>query len=523
MYSIAQSFHDASEANGRQILVRARFNGTTTLTGDNIIDASVTEAVGASGGITMGATLASKLTMKIKAPESPLALSGGTVAPSVAFMTDEETPYCPLGKFFITEAKSNDDFATTYTITGYDAFCKTETPYKPKIAMPNTAQAILADIAAQCGFPISQDIMYPSGSFDLYAYTCRQYIGYFAGLTGRNARFDRNGELTFIWYTDKGYTVDREHQYLGGFRRTTDADFSVNSITSGSSDATVTAGNGIGISFENPFMTQDVLDGIFAAVGTFSFTPAQLKWRGNPAVEAGDIIVAVDKNGISRSVYVMEQTIRVSGGLHSEIKCYGSSEADIAFDTSPQARRLQTIYTKLQDAIAEATKLLQGSNGGIFEVLDSNGDGVNDGWIIKTADERRHIKANVNGIGLTTDGGATYRTAITADGINADAITAGQLNAQRITVGDASLGDVIDVYMENGHPVVIIGASGSDIKQKQTNEALAFVNGAGDEVAKFSATGAEWSDMQQLKYCGFVWTKSKKTGNVRFTKAGDSE
>ena len=77
--------------------------------------------------------------------------------------------------------------------------------------------------------------------------------------------------------------------------------------------------------------------------------------------------------------------------------------------------------------------------------------------------------------------------------------------------------------MENGHPVVIIGASGSDIKQKQTNEALAFVNGAGDEVAKFSATGAEWSDMQQLKYCGFVWTKSKKTGNVRFTKAGDSE
>ena len=98
------------------------------------------------------------------------------------------------------------------------------------------------------------------------------------------------------------------------------------------------------------------------------------------------------------------------------------------------------------------------------------------------------------------------------------------MNAERISVGDASLGDVFDVSLDaSGHPVVTIGSSGSNIKQKQTNDAITFVNGNDDKVAQFSVSGAEWEDMQELKYCGFVWTKSPATGNVRFTKVGEDK
>lgn len=97
------------------------------------------------------------------------------------------------------------------------------------------------------------------------------------------------------------------------------------------------------------------------------------------------------------------------------------------------------------------------------------------------------------------------------------------MSAQRISVGDTSLGDVFTVDTdEDGHPVVTIGSSANDIKQKQTNDAITFVNGADEQIAKFSTTGAEWSDMQEMKYCGFVWTRSG-TGNVRFTKARSEE
>lgn len=561
MLSVSSEFIKAAKANARQILVRAFFNGETLLTGDNLIDLKITESVNTSEGLSMGAAIASKLNMTIKMPEIPLLLSGGSVRPEVAFYGVNE--WIPLGTFYITDAVTNGDYNTVVTITAYDAFSKTERPYEPRIDMPNTAGAILLDIADQCGFSIAgadeiaaatedgvyvspetpelsgdgvlifpEDgevtssgvfttggVMLPSGEFDLMDLTCRQYIGYFAGLLGCNARFDRSGSLTFSWYTDTAYTIGRDAQHMGGCKRLTEKDCVMQSITSGSEGNEMTAGSGVGISFENPFMSQEILDGIFERVGTPTYTPMQVKWRGNPAIEAGDIVTVEDSNGTTHTVYVMEQTLKVSGGFYSEIKCFGSSEADVAFSTSPTAKKLKKVYTDLQNAIAEATKLLNGASGGVFEILDENGDGINDGWIIHSADGDRFIKANLNGIGLTRDGGATYDQAITPAGINADTITVGHMSAERISVGDKALGDVFSVELdEDGHPVVTIGASNSDIVQKQTNSAINFVSGD-ETVAKFSTTGAEWKDMQQMKYCGFIWTKSSVTGNVRFTKA----
>lgn len=556
MLSVSNSFHNSIEENARQILLRAYINDTL-LTGDDLIDLTVTEAVNASGGLSMGTTISSKLVMKIKTPISPLLISG-VVRPEVACAGVDE--WIPLGKFYITEAVSNDDFATTFTITAYDAFSKTELPYKPQISMPNTALKILMDIATQCGFSISEvpallneilvsqevselnsdgTLTFPNGANlesgtlvigdfvntsneQSKAYTCRQYIGYFAGLLGKNARFDRAGNLTFAWYTNSGRTIPRSLQYVGGCKRLTDRDYTVQSITSGVSGAEIVAGTGVGISFENPFMTQSILDNIFANIGEISYTPLQLKWRGNPAIEAGDIVAVEDRTGGLYTVYIMEQTIRVSGGLYSEIKCYGDSESAIAFSTSPTAKKIQQVYTKLQAALAEASALLNGANGGVFKILDEDGDGVNDGWMIHSLDEMQFIKANLNGIGITRDGGATYEQAMTTEGINADVIRAGEMSAQRISVGDETLGDVFSVDLdEKGHPVVTIGSSDSIIKQKQTNDAITFVDNQDKQVAKFSTTGAEWTDLQQMKYCGFVWSKSSGTGNVRFTKAGE--
>ena len=309
---------------------------------------------------------------------------------------------------------------------------------------------------------------------------------------------------------------------MGGCKRLTEKECTIYSITSGSSGAEIVAGTGAGFSFKNPFMTQTILDNIFSKIGTITYTPLQVKWRGNPAIEVGDIVTVEDRGGRSCTVYVMEQTIRVSGGLYSEIKCYGDSDSAIAFSTSPTDKKIQQAYNKMQATLAEVTALLNGANEGVFEILDENGDGVNNGWIIHSNDKQQFIKATVNGIGITTNGGATYKEAITTEGINASAITVGEMSAERISVGKETLGDVFTVDLDaNGHPVVTIGASDSSIKQKQTNDAVTFVDGDNEPVAKFSVTGAEWSDLQQMKYCGFVWTKSA-SGNVRFTKVGES-
>ena len=559
MINVSAGFRSAIEANARQILLRA-YIGDTLLTGDNLIDMTVTEAVNASGGISMGSAISSKLVMQIKTPDTPLLLTGNIVRPQVACYGVDE--WIPLGKFYITDAVSNDDFETTITITAYDAFSKTESTYTPRIDMPATAAAILTDIAGQCGFSLgdvpdilgevtisyetakldaSGALIFPNGATldsngvliindfvstsadKASSFTCRQYIGYLAGLAGTNARFDRNGNLSFVWYSDKGYNIPRSLQYMGGCKRLTQGESAIQSITSGSSGAEIVSGTGVGFSFENPFMTQTLLDNIFLSIEKISYTPLRVKWRGNPAIEAGDIVTVEDSLGRECKAYVMEQTLRIGGGLHSEIKCYGDSEEKIAFSTTTTSKKLQQAYTNLQNALAKATALLNGANGGAFEIIDENQDGTNDGWIIHSGDNQQFIKANLNGIGITRNGGASYENAITVEGINASAIHTGVMNAERISVGDQTLGDVFTVELDAyGHPVVTIGSSDSSIKQKQTNDAVAFVNGQNDEIAKFSTTGAEWADLQQMKYCGYVWTRSAN-GNVRFTKAGENK
>jgi hypothetical protein len=559
MYTVSDKYVAAAEANARQIFVTALFNGKTELIGNNIISMTVTEAVNASGGLSMGNTISSKLAMSLKMPDAPLVLDGGFVAPFAGFgvasaasvssagafstpepmlldddgtLTFSTTPavvngvlrfieFCPLGKFYITEATSKDDFKTIFEIVAYDAFCKTEGKYRPTIAMPNTARVIMEDIAAQCGFGIASDTVYPSGEFELYDWTCREYIGYFAGLAGKNARFNRDGDLAFVWYTDAAYAVSGDLQFMGGFKRLTSSDFTMYSISSGSSDKMLTSGTGIGISFENPLMTQEVLDGIFASVGQVTYTPAALKWRGNPAIEAGDIITAVDNDGASHTVYVMEQTLKISGGLYSEIKCYGTSEASMSFSTAPQSKKLQRVYNQLQEAIKNATGLLNGSNGGIFEITDENADGINDGWIIHSADGKRFIKANANGIGITKDGGATYQQAMTVDGINASAITVGSLHAERIAVEnyDENEPSKLTDYIRFGDGTITLGRGDSALVLKLENNQVAFYNTSGTRLACFTNNSFELENLEngQIRFQNFGFIP-RASGNLSFTK-----
>jgi hypothetical protein len=218
MYSLSTAFSAAAHSGARKILTKAIFNDEIELTGANIINMSVTEAVAASDGISMGKTISSKLEMTIKTPETAMLLDNGFVDPfvgfdgvylpanfefeedgtlaSVAKISDDgiltyEIPlgltpegiltlaafdvpeYCPLGKFYISKAESDNNFKATFKVVAYDGFSKTEETYSPTIMMPNTAEAILSDIAAQCGFSISPDIEYPAGEFALYDFTCR--------------------------------------------------------------------------------------------------------------------------------------------------------------------------------------------------------------------------------------------------------------------------------------------------------------------------------------------------------------
>lgn len=53
-----------------------------------------------------------------------------------------------------------------------------------------------------------------------------------------------------------------------------------------------------------------------------TYLPSQLKWRGNPAIETGDIIY-VESGDSTYRLYVMEQILEMGSGMYSKIVCKG--------------------------------------------------------------------------------------------------------------------------------------------------------------------------------------------------------
>lgn len=75
------------------------------------------------------------------------------------------------------------------------------------------------------------------------------------------------------------------------------------------------------LEIECPYLyKQDLLDTIQTYYKGLSFMPCEIKYRGNPALDPGDIITAEDQNGIVRNVLITSQTIKIGGGMHAVIE-----------------------------------------------------------------------------------------------------------------------------------------------------------------------------------------------------------
>lgn len=112
--------------------------------------------------------------------------------------------------------------------------------------------------------------------------------------------------------------------------------------------------------YSNPFITEAMAKRISDKVFGLTYMPCNVKWRGNPAHQAGDALRVVDRNGVKHTVLIMSQTI--SFGLNSQISCPGETgeEADGAM-TSPTGQQISSamgqVDADLKAYIAEVCKL----------------------------------------------------------------------------------------------------------------------------------------------------------------------
>lgn len=101
--------------------------------------------------------------------------------------------------------------------------------------------------------------------------------------------------------------------------------------------------------YTNPLITSKMVDSIAAVVQGVSYTPSKVKHRGNPALEAGDIVTVPDKNGNYHTVLIMQQTLTFGGGMNAVITCPGQTEKKTNFSSTG------ALTTQIKQIVQEET------------------------------------------------------------------------------------------------------------------------------------------------------------------------
>lgn len=552
MYPVSENYANKIIADDRSFTIRLTFNSSTALTGTTIQTVALDEVINSGDVLTIGCACSNKLTVNLINPPTDIAYDGAKFTAEVGLLINDKPityEWIPLGVFYVTDAETKNDFKNL-TLTAYDGFCKMSDKYNATVPAETTLQAVYDDLKTQlsenCGITLKARTLpeYAISNFPYLDLTYTQAVAYVAGCLGENARFERNGELEMVWYTDSTIEISRSLQYMNGFTRTTENSITVTSIATGTSNVPIVRGegaNGTEITFENPFITAEMADAVFANVNNFTYTPCSIKWRGNPAIQTGDMVQAIDKNGVPHNVLVMSQSLKVGGGCNATIECKGKGETTSQFSNKfePVGQKIERMYTSLERAILDATNAITGNRGG-YVVLhdyvdgDAPADGIPDEILIMDSPDIGSAtnvwRWNSQGLGFSSKGyNGPYRTAITADGqISADFITTGKLSAERIAVESYDGKGQLTDYIHFGDGYMTFGETGNTLTLKLDNDEIVFLKNETDSsgkqiekvVARFSNNSfsiENLSDGGEIRFQNFGFI-TRDTGNLSFTK-----
>lgn len=342
MYNnVSEQFATTIRSPSRTFNLRLKINGKWIDAGFKKM--SYETASTSDEGIQIGSAVAAKIELTVKRinelfENTEIPIEIGLKLPSGKY------EYIPLG-FFTAEHPTLDQATTTFT--AYDRMMKTTGVYVSELTYPASAESVLKEISTGCGVPCNVSGL--NGiTIDTapVGYTYREVIGYIASLAGGFACVDRTGTIVIKWYEDNGYTINESR--IMTFEKN-ESDYHLDYLTCNvDSNTSFTVGSGtLGITFDNPLMTEEKLNSVYKKVRGFAYRGASLKTLGDIRLDPWDI-VTVEESGETYKIPVMNITQEYDGGLAMTITAYGKTEIETETDyKGPSAKLAERIYAEM--------------------------------------------------------------------------------------------------------------------------------------------------------------------------------
>ena len=473
MYPVSDLYKQKIKENNRLFECKIQIQhskGVLELSDKDLVHGTLiyTEATQPGEEFTIGSTVASDISFTIlnKLEYEDIVFMGATVLVNIGLQVqdgadahflqpsqpsrmpgfEEKWEYVPLGIFHIDDVKR---LRNTIELKAIDNMINLDKPYSlSNLSYPATLYQIYVNACNVCDIPVGTT-SFPNMDYvvnerpqdDL---TFRDVVGYVAELAGCFAKCNRYGQLELKWYEQTDIELGPANRF--NFKPSDDV-IQIKGVMYSIEDTTYLAGSedyAIDLS-ENPLVSGNystLLNNIYNNVKDTVFTPYTSDWQGDPAIQAGDIIKQIDRDGkeyitlVTKSVYKYRgRSILEAKGLPELARGYkGSTNRKIAEIKRKIDVEIGDKLTTLEEQQLQATQLIANMLGG-HVIQTDEALYIADNEDLNLA--QKVWKWGIGGFGYSENGvDGPYTTAVTAEGsIVAELVSAGIITADMIQTG----------------------------------------------------------------------------------------
>lgn len=347
MFNVSKEFNqEINKLQGRKFNAKVIIRDKE-FSGSLIYEMSLEESVNPSDSFSIGTVCSNSF--EIKLINTGDVFENAVVKPYVGLYIGEKIEYVPLGVFNVVKASVKGKFINLECV---DNMLKLEGGYFSDLSYPADINDIAKEICKKVGINLASKLPnYRVNKID--GYSLREAIGFIASLCGSFARFNRIGDLEI-----KGYeTVKQEMTPHNLFKLNIEAnECTIKKVIAkkGEEELSVGIDEGNKIIFDNPVITKEILNDIYSKYDGFKYIPYTAKWKGNPAIMAGDILGLTDTKGNKYNALIMEQKFVYKNGISSEVKAKGKSKQESNFDSKGSITKTMERYSIEQASIKKA-------------------------------------------------------------------------------------------------------------------------------------------------------------------------
>ncbi|WP_283702711.1 hypothetical protein [Clostridium perfringens] len=347
MFKVSEAFNkEINKLQGR------KFNAKVIIrdkeySGNQIYEMNLEESVNPSDSFSIGSICSNSFDIKLI--NTGDIFDNAIVKPYVGLYIGDDIEYIPLGVFTVIKTSVKGKFINLECV---DNMLGLEKVYFSDLSYPADINDIAKEICKKAGVNLASKL--PNYRVNkIEGYSLREAIGFIASLCGSFARFNRIGDLEVRDYE----VVKQEMTPHNLFKLDIEANECIIKkviAKKGEEELSTGTDDGNKIVFNNPIITKEILSDIYTKYNGFKYIPYTAKWKGNPAIMAGDILNLTDLNGNKYNALIMEQKFTYKNGISSEVKAKGKTRQDSSFDNKGSVAQSMERYSIEQANIKKA-------------------------------------------------------------------------------------------------------------------------------------------------------------------------